>query len=141
LLLQECGGQGGIYAHSFSRGVVVIVACGIDDWELARPILLPVARDFFSIGTRWEFINLFYVAARFALRHGDLERAALIFAAAHARCQSSSYDLAACLHEFELTADEIKNLRADTATDMAWKRGAHLRDEDVVALIEEMCRE
>ena len=139
LLLRECDAQGGIYAHSFSRGVVVIVACGIDDWELARPVLPPVARDLLSIGTRWEFINLFYVAARFALRHGDLERAVAIFAAAHARCESSSYDLAGCLHEFELTEDEMKDLRSTPVTDRAWTRGTHLRDEEVVALIEELC--
>jgi hypothetical protein len=100
-----------------------------------------VARDFLSIGTRWEFINLFYVAARFAVRHHDWERAALIFSAAHVRCQSSSYDLVACLAEFELTCEEMKKLRADAVADVVWQRGAHLRDEDVVALIEEMCRD
>ncbi|HEX9995538.1 MAG TPA: NACHT domain-containing protein [Abditibacterium sp.] len=141
LLLEECDGRTGIYAHSFSRGVIVIVACGINDWELASPILAPVARDFFSIGTRWEFINLFYVAARFALRQGDFERAALIFSAAHARCASSSYQLCGCLTEFELTEDEMKHLRAGEEGNLAWTRGAHLRDEEVVALIEEMCGE
>jgi predicted ATPase/DNA-binding SARP family transcriptional activator len=141
LLLEECDQSTGIYAHSFSRGVIVIVACGIDDWEMARPILPHVARDFFSIGTRWEFINLFYVAARFALRQGDFERAALIFAAAHARCESASYQLCGCLTEFELTENEMKHLRASKAGDLAWARGAHLRDEEVVALIEEMCGE
>jgi tetratricopeptide (TPR) repeat protein len=132
ILLEECDQSSGIYAHSFSRGVVVIVACGINDWELARPVLPPVARDLFSIGTRWEFINLFYVAARFAIRQRDLERAALIFSAAHARCESSSYHLAQCLAEFELTSAELKELRGDAGENVAWKRGAHLRDEDVV---------
>jgi tetratricopeptide (TPR) repeat protein len=141
LLLEECGTGTGIYAHSFSRGVISIVACGIDDWELARPILPSVARDFLSIGTRWEFINLFYVAARFALRRHDSERAALIFAAAHARCKSASYDLVACLSEFELSEDEMKALRGAPAGEAAWNHGLRARDEEVVALIEDLCRE
>jgi hypothetical protein len=133
-------GHGHLRALVLAR-VISIVACGIDDWELARPILPSVARDFLSIGTRWEFINLFYVAARFALRRHDSERAALIFAAAHARCKSASYDLVACLSEFELSEDEMKALRGAPAGEAAWNHGLRARDEEVVALIEDLCRE
>jgi hypothetical protein len=33
----------------------------------------------------------------------------------------------------------MQTLCANPVGNLAWKRGAHLRDEDIVTLIEEMC--
>jgi hypothetical protein len=45
------------------------------------------------------------------------------------------------LIEFELTPEEMEKLRGNPEGNFAWNRGSHLRDEEVVAMIDEMCRD
>lgn len=138
-LLSTCDESANAYARGFAHGVVTLVGCGIDDWETVRPILARVTREHFAIGTRWEFINLFFVAGRFAVRHGEQERAALLFSAAAARCESSGYRLVPCLASFALTQEEHEMLMMSADNKTAWERGKHVSDEEIVSEIEAMC--
>jgi predicted ATPase/DNA-binding SARP family transcriptional activator len=138
-LIAACEQTTNAYARGFAHGVVTLVGCGLNDWEMVRPVLPGVTREHFSIGTRWEFINLFFVAARFSLRQNALERAALLYAAAEARCDISGYCLVPCLADFALTGDEFDTLCSSSAGKVNWARGKFISDEEVVSLIEEMC--
>jgi predicted ATPase/DNA-binding SARP family transcriptional activator len=139
-LVAACERTSNAYARGFAHGVVTLVGCGLNDWEMVRPVLPGVTREHFAIGTRWEFINLFFVAARFSLRRNDLQRAALLYAAAQMRCDMSGYCLVPCLADFALSGNEFDALCSSPDGQANWARGKFIRDEEVVSLIEEMCQ-